>query len=835
MDSQSPGRSTQPEDADPTNDRTPLSDSQALVEAPGDDTEANQPTMILPVAHTWTRTDLDLTIVMPTLGHAMKAMSEGAENAELGALAQPTGYLPVAEQPVDRVSPHRQAALDMSQATGQAIWRDLIVWRQVFWRELVRRRQVHSWRSLQARRYSLRAVAVLGVLGVLIGFCATQGALNTLDAIRAARNAKAEATAIEAILKSGSFLDTQTLEDLQVRFDTLSVDMERIQAAIPAESALATAPGVSGPIHVIRMASDLVNAGQYGVAAALILIPRLKGALATIGGGQATTTPSASASPTPTTPTTGAPTPGALTLDELNQAIGDINIAVALVKQAVAERAGFTDHDLSLVGLSSLLPTIHKLDPLLPQLPQEANTVQGLVNSLPSLLGFDKTRNYLLFEMDSDELRATGGFQGNYGILTFTNSKLVSGVHLHDTRNQLDCPHSSCPHRLVPSQFADWFVTAPTQFALRDANLDPNFPATALTDESLYATETGGQTVDGVIAVTPAVIERILALTGPITVTIPDTSPAQKVTVNAQNLQDQIHLFHTANDGNIAVNTDGTTSRKAIDTVLGSALLHDVGHLSASKQKALIKALQDALLTHDIQVYFNNATAENALLAFRLGAALQSPPNTDTLMVNDFNFGGSYANQDVTEHITDTVTLDAQGNATHDLKIAYVYPVIHHLYDQVTNVVTGQIVYWPYWTYKDYVRVITPKRSILPQSYQGCANNEPTTEANFQVMGCPFEIDRNGVKFPNNQTLEFVWKVPAAATHVSGGWQYQLLMQRQAGSRVVVTINIVLPKGAHFTATPTTPLKAGSATQSPALATATTDLPKDTTYTVLYH
>ncbi len=682
------------------------------------------------------------------------------------------------------------------------------------------------------RRYSLRLVAVLGVLSVVISFCATQGLLNTLDAISAARNAKVEATAVEAILKSGSYLDTQSLEDLQLRFDMLSVDMQRIQAAIPLESALAVAPGAKGPIHVIRMATDLVNAGQYGVAAALILVPRFKGLLSTI---------SASHTPTPTTgatpsPTAGPPPPGALTLDELNQAMGDLNIAVTLAQQAVAERAGFTDSDLSRLGLASLLPTIHKLDPLLPQVSQYTGAVQGLVNALPSLLGFDKTRNYLLIEMDSDELRATGGFQGNYGILTFTNGRLVSGVHLHDTRNQLDCPNSSCPYRTVPTPYADWFNTDPYEFGLRDANLDPSFPATALTDESLYNIESG-QTVDGVIAVTPAVIEQMLALTGAITVTIPDTSPAQTVTVDAKNLQDEIHLFHASNNGNVGVPGDlGTTSRKAIDTVLGSALLHDIGHLSATKQKALTKVLEQSLSTHDIQVYFNDAPAENALLTFKLAAALQSPPNTDTLMVNDTNWGGSYANQDVTEHITDTITLDAQGNATHDLKIDYNYPYITHSYDVVTNTVTGQVIYWRDWFYDDYVRVITPKRAALPTSYVGCGANTPTSEVGFGVMGCPFRIDRpgDGTNYPSSHSLEFVWKVPAAAVQQGGGWQYQLLMQRQAGSRVTVTINITLPNGMRFTTPPvgssTVVFKATSATQ----ATATTDLPKDETFTVQY-
>src|SRR5579862_1992072 len=277
-----------------------------------------------------------------------------------------------------------------------------------------------SWASLRRRRYSGRMVAVLCVLSLVVSFCATQTLLIGVDALLAARDAKTQATAIEALLKEGSFLDTQTLDTLQVRFDNLSVDLQRIQAAIPAEGALSHAPGVGGPIHVLYMASDLVNAGQYAVAAALILIPRLKGILKTLGptgtetptAATTTTTPAAGATPAPT-PTLGPPPPGALTLDEVNQAIGDFNTAVLLVQQGVAQRAQFNDNDLKKIGLSSLIPTVHKLDAYLPKLPQYTAAAQGLVNNLPTLLGFTKTQHYLLFDMDSDELRATGGFQGN--------------------------------------------------------------------------------------------------------------------------------------------------------------------------------------------------------------------------------------------------------------------------------------------------------------------------------------------------------------------------------------------------------------------------------------
>ncbi|HLY31418.1 MAG TPA: DUF4012 domain-containing protein, partial [Ktedonobacterales bacterium] len=530
-----------------------------------------------------------------------------------------------------------------------------------------------------------------------------------------------------------------------------------------------------------------------------------------------TTTPAAGATPAPT-PTLGPPPPGALTLDEVNQAIGDFAIATQLVQQGVAQRAQFNDNDLKKIGLSSLIPTVHKLDAYLPKLPQYTAAAQGLVNNLPTLLGFTKTQHYLLFDMDSDELRATGGFQGNFGVLTVTDGRLIGGVKLHDTTATLDCPNSTCPYRPVPQQFAAWFNVDPTQFGMRDANLDPDFPTAAQADEALYTAESGNS-VDGVIAITPALIEQLLTLTGPIAVTPPGQQ--QAVTVTAQNLQDEIHFFHITNrKGSGTINSTLQTSQtKAIDSLLGSAVLKAVGHLSATQQKGLSKVMENALFSHDLQIYFNNAPAEQALATFKLAGAVQSPPDTDTLFVVDTNIGATYANQDVTEQISDTITLDAKGDASHDLKITYGYPVVNHLYSYE----------WSAWYYTDFLRVIIPNNATNAVMQSACPSPIATTEANHQVLSCKFILVRQD-GYTNTVTYEFTWTTPAVATQSSSGWEYKLLTQKQAGSHATIAITIVLPSGAHFTVKPTSPLRATSATQ----ASATTALSKDLDFIVQY-
>src|SRR5579875_2393331 len=676
-----------------------------------------------------------------------------------------------------------------------------------------------SWAALKRRRYSGRVVAVLCVLSLVVSFCATQTLLIGVDALLAARDAKQQASAIQAILRDGSFLDTQTLEDLQLRFENLSVDLQRIQAAIPGEGLLANTPGVRGPIHVLYMANDLVNAGQYAVAAALILIPRLKGILKTLGpsGTPTATTAAGAATATPAaTPPLGPPPPGSLTLDDVNQAIGDFNIAAGLIQQGVSERSQFTLHDLSKIGLSSLIPTMTKLDAFLPKLPTYMNAAKNIVNELPTILGFTKTQHYLLFDLDSDELRATGGFQGNFGILTFTDGRLIGGVHLHDTTSTLDCV-GGCPYRPVPSQFSNWFNVDPNHFGLRDANLDPDFQLASQADETLY-TQESGNSVDGVFAMTPALIEQLLTLTGPISVIVPGTQLS--VTVNSKNLRDQIHYFHAANNNGGQINSIlQTSSQKAIDALLGGAVLKAIGHLSATQQKGLTKVLENALFSHDLQVYFNDLLVENALTVFKLSGAVQAPPGTDTLFVVDTNVGADYANQDVTEQISDTITLDAKGNASHDLKITYGYPVVQHLYSYE----------WSAWYYTDFLRVILPNSATNTNNPSGCPLPLPAMEANHTVLSCKFVLQRT-TSYVNTFTIEYTWTTPNAARQTGGGWEYKLLAQKQAGSHSTIAITIVLPSGAHFTAAPTSPLKASGASQ----ASASLPLSKDLDFIVQY-
>src|SRR5258706_7789342 len=505
------------------------------------------------------------------------------------------------------------------------------------------------------------------------------------------------------------------------------------------------------------MGRAFVRAGQYGIGAAQLLIPHLKGILSGLSSAPGSAPPGAAGTP--------------LTQEVIAQPKQDIVTAAYWAAQALAERQQVTDTDLSRVGLGSLVPTLHRLDSMAPQLSADLGYATKAMDALPAAAGLAAAglaapAKYLLFLMDSDELRATGGFLGNYAVVTVSQGKIVGGIQLHDIAT-LDCPGGSCPSNTVPSPFS-WFTVSPNHFALRDSNLDPDFPASARFAQQLFRGE-GGPAVNGVIAVTPALIEAILKVTGPITV------DAFKKSVSATTLQDTIHYFHITNFGNdpALAAQYATSGHKAFDAEMGSVLLKKVGSLAGTQQNQVFNAIFHALGTRDMQMYFNDSKIEEALTALHYDGAVQAPAG-DRLRVADTNVSATYANHDLKEKLADSITLGVDGTASHKLTITYTYPTVPHPYD---NFWQGN------FHLQDFVRVIVPQGATFI-SVNGCTPAS-TTQAGHSVFACEFLLNRAGTAVVTMQ-----WKVPHAFSPGASAGQYHLLIQKQAGTSEQVSVQI---------------------------------------------
>src|SRR5262249_49074845 len=182
--------------------------------------------------------------------------------------------------------------------------------------------------------------------------------------------------------------------------------------------------------------------------------------------------------------------------------------------------------------LTKMVATFHKD---LPMLQTWLAVAEKLLPVAPTLLGVGTPANYLIEVLDSTELRPGGGFIGNYGIATLSGRRLTE-AQITDS-NLLDRPYGVTSKYIPYPPAYTWFDLAPGSWSFRDSNLDADFPTAARYGEFTYRQEGGKIPVQGVIAITPALIQHALVITGPIYV------PEYHEVVTAQNLIARIH-FH---------------------------------------------------------------------------------------------------------------------------------------------------------------------------------------------------------------------------------------------------------------------------------------------------
>lgn len=122
---------------------------------------------------------------------------------------------------------------------------------------------------------------------------------------------------------------------------------------------------------------------------------------------------------------------------------------------------------------------------------------------------FSGEKRYLVLLQNQTELRPTGGFLGSYAVAKVKNGKLVE-VSVQDIYE----PDGRATEYIEPPEPIQEAFQLGT-LRLRDANWDPDFPATAKT-LLWYFDKAGEDKFDGVIAANLLVFQEVLRLIGPI-------------------------------------------------------------------------------------------------------------------------------------------------------------------------------------------------------------------------------------------------------------------------------------------------------------------------------
>jgi len=548
-----------------------------------------------------------------------------------------------------------------------------------------RGKKVRRPRSRRRRIVTLSLVALI-LLGIAIpaGIAISYGisaysTYNELknqahDGVQHLLNVKTIFTGVKS--HPSSVLDTTKLHSSDQELGAALKDFQQLSYKIDHTALIHTFtsyfPQYASEVQTARAASqigmEVASMGQEVISTALILAPSFHGSLL------------------------GSSSTPLVTQDMLNLVGGTID---ELLPQLTVVQQQASTLSLNSLPVSAAQRTqFEQMLQLLPQAISGLTLAQSLMGAANWLLGVDSPRTFLVQTMDRAELRGTGGFTGQYGELTINGGRVgtftlkdISLVEYTDTSKTLG--------QSAPSQYSSWWPFA--NWGLRDSNISADFPTSAQVAITQYQDEVGKQ-VDGVIMFTPFLIEHILNIIGPIHVA------GYNETITAQNLEDRLHYYQQDNSGiakQIALQpgNTSTSARKRFTSQLAHDLLDQVRSAPTSELLAIGQELLYDLKTKDLEVYVANTQVEGLLEQYGDAAQVNRSTTQDGLYVVQQNLSASKASQYVKTIMSDTVTLDPNGGATHSLQLRLVYNQIGPVYG--------------YDTYRDYVRVYVPPGAKL--------------------------------------------------------------------------------------------------------------------------
>jgi hypothetical protein len=553
----------------------------------------------------------------------------------------------------------------------------------------------HPRRNLKRRRRIL--LIVLSAALLLPSFIVVFEAVNAFILYRQTQDAIVHLQAVADVFHSSygsgitKYLDTHKLRQIQEEIDIAHADFASLTAKLDQDAAIGLASDfwpaqISTARALGHIAIDGTTVAQQLIKTGLDIVPSIAPAF------------QQSFAATNNMPLKPYITPASFaeinnTLDSIQPLVHDMN------KYA----QGLSLNTLPISAkqrqlIATFLPLLPVLDTILSHKPE-------WINALSWVLGIDGQRTFLIEPMDSAELRAAGGFTGQFGDLILIGAhvgplKLANtGKYEEDHTAEGSPPDPTVYPKVVgqsaPAPYSEWWPIA--NFGLRDANLSADFPTSARIAMDRYAYEFGKH-VDGVIMFNPTLIKYILHVTGPITI------PKYHESITDQNLEDRLHYYQLDNTGirreEIVEHVeDPQLARKLFTKRVTSALISKVTHLPVNKLLPMANEMLHSMRSKDLQVYVTNLQLESLIGKYGSTASLDRSTNHDGLFIVQSNLSANKASQYVTTAVRDAITLDDKGGATHSLQMTLNYQQKGDVYG--------------FDTYRDYVRVYVPENSRL--------------------------------------------------------------------------------------------------------------------------
>ena len=333
---------------------------------------------------------------------------------------------------------------------------------------------------------------------------------------------------------------------------------------------------------------------------------------------------------------------GFSTKETLMESIEQFNLNIGLAKDNVGElNALLGEINLGVFPseyrdkLLLVRESLSKSEPVLSE-------VYDLSEKLMIFLGQKKDKRYLFVFQNNSELRASGGFIGSYALVDFSNGEIknmeVPGGGSYDTEAGLkEFIIAPEPLHLVNPLWHFW-----------DANWWPDFKKTALKLMWFYE-KSGGPSVDGVISLTPTVVEDLLGVIGPI-----DMSEKYGLVITKDNFWEETQSLAEQKP-------DETKKPKKIIGDLMNKIFEELpSRVNKENIFDISKTLLKLLNEKQILFYFEDEELQNKVREYFWSGEIENTIS-DYLMVVNTNIAGGKSDKVIKQKINHNVEITPDG------------------------------------------------------------------------------------------------------------------------------------------------------------------------------
>jgi hypothetical protein len=319
-----------------------------------------------------------------------------------------------------------------------------------------------------------------------------------------------------------------------------------------------------------------------------------------------------------------------------------------------------------------------------------------LVKKINIFLGSEQNKRYLLVFEDNAEMRASGGFIGSYALIDVSRGKITNietpaggSYDIKGGMSKYVIPPE--PLTLITRRWYFW-----------DANWWPDWEKSA--DKlSWFYEKSGGPTTDGVIAVTPTVLERILDIIGPVDMT--DTNGMVMTSDNIWNNLRTAIENEKSEDAQLPYDLAENKPKKIIGQLTQKLMEELPQRVDREMLTKLLASLQQDLQEKQILVYLNDGQLQSEVEA-RNWAGKIKDTDKDYLLVVDTNIAGGKSDRFVKENISHQADVQTDGTIIDTVTI------------NRTNTGTSSLLFGGERNV-DWIRVYVPSGSVL-LSVTGC-------------------------------------------------------------------------------------------------------------------